>query len=177
MSRFPLALGLAVLALIALTGCSQIIPMTAADDANNPGCAAVIVRLPDTVGDMPKRETDAQATAAWGNPASVLVRCGVEVPRASTLPCIELEGIFFLRDVSDKKFWKFTTFGRDPALDIVVSRKAFTSPGIPLNDLLNAVSFLPPNGQKCTSTDDTVTGQDIDLPPVPTTAPSPTPAG
>ena len=45
-------------------------------------------RLPETVDGLERRETNAQATGAWGNPASVLLRCGVPTPgpTASTTP-------------------------------------------------------------------------------------------
>jgi hypothetical protein len=143
--------------LIVLSGCAPIVSMDAADDANSPDCAAVIVRLPGTVGGLEKRQTDAQSTAAWGDPDQVLLRCGVAVPAASELPCID-KGIFWLRDDSEEAFWRFTTFGRDPAIDVVVDKDIASGPGIVLEDLANAVSFTPENGLRCTDTDVTVTG-------------------
>jgi hypothetical protein len=142
---------------LVLGGCSPIVAMEPADDANDPDCAAVIVRLPDTVGGLAKRQTDAQSTAAWGEPDQVLLRCGVAVPEASELPCID-KGIFWLRDDSREGFWRFTTFGRDPAIDVVVARGIASGPGVVLEDLANAVSFTPENGLRCTDTDVTVTG-------------------
>ncbi len=61
--------------------------MTPAADANDPVCAEVSVRLPDSVDGEPRRWTDAQATGAWGNPSVVLLTCGVEPPAPSTLAC------------------------------------------------------------------------------------------
>jgi hypothetical protein len=154
--------GAALLVAIAvtLTGCTPIVSMHAADDANDPDCAAVIVRLPDTVGGLAKRQTDAQSTAAWGEPDQVLLRCGVAVPAASELPCID-KGIFWLRDDREEGFWRFTTFGRTPAIDVAVARDIASGPGVVLEDLENAVSFTPENGLRCTDTDDTVTGEPI----------------
>lgn len=51
-----------------LTGCSGDVPMIPADDANNPACADVIVRLPSTVDGLDRRYTNAQSTGAWGDP-------------------------------------------------------------------------------------------------------------
>lgn len=150
--------GLALCALLA--GCSPIVALTPAPDANNPDCAAVIVRLPDQVGGLAKRQTDAQATGAWGEPDAVVLTCGVEVPAASELPCID-KGVFWLRDDSSDAYWLFTSFGRDPAVDVVVDRDIASGPGVVLEDLENAVSFTPVNGLVCTDTDDTVTGGDI----------------
>ena len=98
MTRWTRALTAAAV-LIVLGGCAPIVSMKQAEDANAPECAAVIVRLPDTVGGLEKRQTDAQSTAAWGDPDQVLLRCGVPVPAASELPCID-KGIFWLRDES-----------------------------------------------------------------------------
>ena len=79
-SMLPLA------ALIALTGCAPTVTLEPAADAANPECAEVIVRLPDTVDNNDYRHTDAQGTGAWGDPAAVLLRCGVPVPGPTTLP-------------------------------------------------------------------------------------------
>lgn len=159
MSRRTRALTAAAvpMALLVLAGCAPIVSMQQADNADSPDCAAVIVRLPDTVAGLDKRQTDAQSTAAWGDPDQVLLRCGVAVPEASELPCID-KGIFWLRDDSDDGFWRFTTFGRDPAIDVVVARDIAAGPGVVLEDLANAVAFTPDNGLRCTDTDVTVTG-------------------
>lgn len=146
---------------MALSGCAPTVVLDPAGDANNPDCAAVIVRLPDTVGGLEIRQTDAQSTAAWGEPDQVVLRCGVEVPAASELPCID-KGIFWLRDDSKDGYWLFTSFGRDPAIDVAVDRDIGSGPGVVLEDLENAVSFTPQNGLECTDTDDTVTGESVE---------------
>jgi hypothetical protein len=180
MSRFrPVALAAGLLVTLAtLTACAPTVALEPAGDANNAGCADVIVRLPDTVADLTRRETNAQSTAAWGSPEvpnqpGVLLRCGVDVPAASTLPCVPLEGVYFLRDDSDPDFLKFTTFGRDPAIDVIVDTN--TVPGVALNELLPALAFLPTNGLECTDVVDTVTGDELAT-PGPTPSPTPTPA-
>src|SRR4051794_17572569 len=77
----------AVAASALLSGCAGTVGMEPAADATDPACADVIVRLPDTAADVDRRETDAQGTGAWGDPASVLLRCGVEPSGPTTLPC------------------------------------------------------------------------------------------
>jgi hypothetical protein len=163
--RWP-ALAAATSLVLLLAGCAPAVSLTPADDANNPDCAAAIVRLPDTVGGLAKRQTDAQSTAAWGQPDQVVLRCGVAVPSASELPCID-KGMFWLRDDSNQNFWRFTTFGRDPAIDVAVDRDVVSGPGAILDDLENAVSFTPENGLRCTDTQDTVTGESLDPTPSP----------
>jgi hypothetical protein len=160
----------ALAGILILSGCAPIVALKPAENANDPGCAAVIVRLPDTVSGLAIRQTDAQSTAAWGEPDQVLLFCGVEVPTASELPCID-KGIFWLRDDSDDAVWTFTSFGRDPAVRLIVDRDPAISPGLVLEDLENAVSFTPVNGLTCTDTEETVTGQD------PFSEPSPAPTG
>lgn len=140
---------------VALAGCSPVVSMTpAAEHANDPGCAAAIVRLPDTLGDFALRQTDAQATAAWGEPTVALLYCGVPVPQASDLPCVKIEGLFWLREEVAAGL-ALTTYGRDPAVRLVVDADAL-SPGIALNQIANAVSYLPSNGRECVDLEDTV---------------------
>ncbi|WP_010203308.1 DUF3515 family protein [Salinibacterium sp. PAMC 21357] len=123
-TRTPVLALLAVAPLLAtLAGCSTILPLEPADDAANPACADVIVRLPDTVAGLDIRETNAQGTAAWGEPANVLVRCGVAVPDpTAALACVTApeNGIDWLRDDSDAPNFVFTTYGRDPAVQVII---------------------------------------------------------
>jgi hypothetical protein len=160
MKRRRATLAAAAAIALSLAGCSPIVALQPAGDANNPDCAAVIVRLPDTVGGLDIRQTDAQSTAAWGEPDQVVLFCGVDVPAASELPCID-KGVFWLRDDSETDVWMFTTFGRDPAVRVIVDREIASGPGVVLDDLENAVSFTPENGLRCTDTDDTVTGESV----------------
>ena len=154
-SRLAATALLAIAATLALAGCSQVVALDPAGDANNPACADVIVRLPDNLQGLERRETNAQATGAWGYPAAVLLRCGVEVPAASTLPCVEVDGIFWLRDGADDPTFVFTTFGRDPAVDVVIDQDA-ASPGLVLSDLSRMVEFTEPNGLECDAVEDSL---------------------
>ncbi|GAA3750421.1 hypothetical protein GCM10022239_27130 [Leifsonia bigeumensis] len=163
--RRVLAIALAPLALLALAGCAPIVPMVAAPDAQNPECAEVIVRLPDAIEDAAKqgsgnepvgvwlkRETDAQGTGAWGNPAAILLRCGVAVPGPTTQQCVTLKGIDWLRDDSGAPNYVFTTFGRDPAIEVIVDGERASGTNA-LVDLSNAVGSIPATGA-CTNPDD-----------------------
>ncbi len=108
-----------------LSGCSATLALEPADDAINPACAAVVVRLPDTVSTLPARETNAQGTGAWGSPASVILRCGVPVPApTATLPCVTVDGIDWLRDDTGDPNFVFTTYGREPAIEVIVNSDA-----------------------------------------------------
>ena len=144
----------AVAALVAgLTGCASIVPLEPADDADDPGCADVIVRLPEVVAGQEQRETNAQATGAWGSPTTVLLYCGVEVPSASTQRCIRVDGIDWLVNGDDAPSYVLRSYGREPAIDVVVDGVA-VGPTPVLRDLSRAVSFTRPNGHACTDLSD-----------------------
>jgi hypothetical protein len=165
-TRTPVLAMLAMVPLLGmLGGCAAIVPLEAADDATNPTCAEVIVRLPDTVAGLDLRETNAQATGAWGEPATVLLRCGVAVPDpTASLACVTApeNGIDWLRDDSDAPNYVFTTYGRDPAVQVIID-----SDGDPdvegdevsgfdaLTQLASAVSQIAPE-RFCVALSDTV---------------------
>jgi hypothetical protein len=136
---------------LAVSGCAAIVPMRPADDAANPLCAEISVRLPDVVDGNAIRETDAQATAAWGDPAVVLLTCGVAVPAPSTLRCVTISGVDWLVDDSDPDLGVFTTYGRDPAVQVAVDHDVSDSSA--LYALSGAVSTNPATGA-CTTPDD-----------------------
>lgn len=148
MSRRPLAALAAAALLAVLAGCSPTVAATPAADANDPLCAAVTVRLPDTLGELPQRDTDAQATGAWGDPTQVLLTCGVKVPRASSLPCVRVDGIDWIQDDRKAPLYIFTSFGRTPAVDVAL-RTTKVSGDTVLTDLADAVRETKPNGLEC----------------------------
>lgn len=155
--RVPAILAAASLAL-GLAACSPVVSMTPAPEfANDPACAEAIVRMPSAISSYALRQTDAQGTAAWGEPTVVLFSCGVPVPVVSELPCVEIAGISWLREEVEAGF-AFTTYGRDPAVRVVVDPEA-VGPGVVLDELSNPVSFTPENGRACVDFEDTVTGR------------------
>lgn len=127
---------------VLLTGCAAAVPMQPAADAENPTCADIIVRLPGTVADQPERETNAQATGAWGDPAAVLLRCGVDVPGPTTLPCVSINGVDWIEDDSDAPRYRYTTYGRDPATEVFLDSRV-VSGSTTLVDLADAVANVP----------------------------------
>jgi hypothetical protein len=158
MPRRPAALAAAALLplALALAGCAPTVVAKAAKDANDPLCAQVTVHLPGTAGGLAQRETDAQATGAWGDPERVLLTCGVAVPKVSALPCVEVNGVYWLRDDQAKPLYVFTTYGREPAIDVAIEQGKEASPGNVLYDLTDAVRETKTNGLKCQSVQDTL---------------------
>lgn len=146
----------AIVAVLALSGCVGAVPMDAVPDSNNPECAAVTVRLPDKVADLARRETHAQATGAWGDPAAILLTCGLAKPGPTTLPCVTINNVDWIEDDSRKPLYTYTTFGREPAVQVAIDSNA-VSGSTALVDLSGAVSVLPVTGQ-CLSPIDVYNG-------------------
>ncbi len=139
--------------------------MEAAKGANDPACAQVVSRLPKTISGQERRWTDAQATGAWGDPAAILLICGLEAPGPSTLPCRPFDGVDWLVDESqaDQNRYTLTTFGRQPAVQVYLDYAAASSADVAqaLAPLIR--EYLPATGAVCSSPSDA------------TPAPTPTP--
>lgn len=146
-----------------LAGCAGTVSLQAAADATDPACADVIVRLPDTVAGEERRTTDAQATGAWGDPASVLLHCGVPPIGPTTLPCGNVNGVDWIVDNTNDPTYVFTTYGRTPAVEVVLDYDAVGGTSA-LDDLRQAVQSIPQTAQ-CLDAED-VLGT-----PTPTPAP------
>ncbi len=153
MRLFGRSLVVAALAasLLGLASCSSTVSIPPAPDANNPLCADVSVRLPKVVDGMQRRWTDAQATGAWGDPTTVILACGVMPPGPTTLECVTIEGVDWIIDPSDEPNYRFTTYGRTPAVEVFLTYDpATTSSAEVLRAFTSAVSGLPVDGP-CTA--------------------------
>lgn len=154
-----------------LVGCAgPSVPMQPAEFAADPLCAEVTVRLPDVVNDLERRDTNAQATGAWGNPAAILLRCGVPTPPPTTDRCISINGIDWIEDASKAPTYVYTTYGRTPAAEVVLDMTQVSGTAS-LIDLQDAVAQLPKTGG-CVGADDLdelLDGQDPNA--TPTAAP------
>jgi len=154
--RGALLLPLAAAALL-LAGCAPVVAMTPAPQATSVGCAGVVVRLPDRIGDLAKRQTDAQGTGAWGDPAAITLTCGLSTPQASGIPCQTVDGVDWLledRRIAGVDRRVFTTFGRAPGTQVVVDPAA-----VPVGTVLEALAepvaaATRRTGQECRSIED-----------------------
>lgn len=122
----------------ALAGCTSTVSMDAAEDAGNPLCADVTVRLPGTVDGQERRWTDAQATGAWGNPsAAILLTCGVTPPGPTEARCITIGGVDWVVDESEAPKYRITTYGRTPAIEVYLDNEVVSS-----NDVLDRLGTI-----------------------------------
>ncbi len=133
---------------LTLVGCSSTVSLDPAAGANDPACAAVTVRLPDAVDGQQRRWTDAQATGAWGDPASVILTCGLDAPGPSELPCQTAGGVDWLIDDSDAPNYRFTSYGRTPAVEVYLDYDVVSARTV-LDALGTAVQQLPSDGSAC----------------------------
>jgi hypothetical protein len=133
-------------ALLGITACSPAVDVTPAADAANPACAPMMVALPDAIGDAKLRKTNSQATAAWGDPSQVILRCGVNVPGPTTDRCVSVNGVDWVIKEADSA-WTLTTFGRKPATEILLTKDQETiSSATVLADLSGAAAKIPATG-------------------------------
>ena len=124
-------LALSVLALLTAAACAPAISVQVAPHATDPVCAAVVLALPAELASHPRLDTTSQATTAWGDPAApIVLRCGVEPPGPTTAKCvtatdgagtsvdwIAVEGA---AGSDGGATWTFTTYGREPAVEVTV---------------------------------------------------------
>jgi hypothetical protein len=160
---------IAAIALVTLTACAGTVPLTPATHATSAGCAGIVAQLPQIVSSqsLPSRETNAQGTGAWGDPATVLLRCGVPVPDpTSTLVCITVDGIDWLRDDGIAPDTSFTTYGRNPATTVVIDSKV--DGNSTLTDLAPAIGSVKAE-HHCLDPSDVLQGGDpVEATPTPT---------
>ena len=128
------ALGVALVA----AGCTPTVHLEPAPHANDPRCA---VRVPDAIASFDRVWTDAQSTAAWGDPSAVLFTCGLEPPAPSTLQCVSIGGVDWIVDDSEFPNLRLTTYGRTPAAQAYVDTEAVSSNDV-LSSLSNAAAML-----------------------------------
>lgn len=163
--RRLLLASLAVPSLLLLTACAPTVSLPTAPYQTAKGCAAISVRLPATVGSAAKRLTDQQGTAAWGtgNPPSVVLRCGVTPPGATTDQCLEVGGVDWLaHPVPGSQQYVVTTFGRSPAVQLVIDTARIGS-SVALPAIANAiVAAIPRQTARCVAAEQ----------PTPTSTPS-----
>lgn len=144
--RAPLRLS-AVLAALALatTGCgARTATVEAAPDAANPACAPAMVAMPDELADLALRPTDSQATAVWGDPAAVVLRCGVPVPGPTTDRCLRVQEVDWVVRDEDAN-WRLTTYGRTPAVEVLFAKDGASSDSV-MTGLASAVARIPADG-------------------------------
>lgn len=135
------AVGLGLLAALLLSSCASAVDVVPGERATDVACAALMVRLPDELGDRARRPTTSQSTSAWGSPAVVL-RCGLAPPPPSTDPCLTVAGVDWLAQTLPGGR-RYTTYGRDPAVDVLLPRQDDDGADTVLAALAGPVAAIP----------------------------------
>ncbi len=150
---------------IALSGCARTVVVEPAADAANPQCADIMLRLPDELDGQQVRDTSSQGTKAWGDPNVAVVRCGVTPPGPTTDQCVSVSGVDWIsKGGEDDDTWVFTSYGRTPAVEVLVNRKLASG-----SDVLATVS---PAMQVFEAQDECVGAEDVgEIPGQPSTPP------
>jgi hypothetical protein len=103
----------------------------------------MMVALPDTIGEAKLRKTNSQGTAAWGDPSLVILRCGVNVPGPTTDRCVSVNDVDWVIKEGDP-VWTLTTFGREPATEILIDPDKISSATV-LADLSASAAKITSN--------------------------------
>lgn len=140
---------------VALSGCTPAVHVEPAVNAAEPACAEIMISLPEEVAGYERRDTDSQATAAWGDPSRVVLRCGVPERGPTTNKCVGVNGVDWVIE-EGKENWTLTTYGRNPATEVLISPDEVASSTV-LVDVSNAVSQIPQD-EKC------LNASDVELP-------------
>lgn len=142
-----MALGAAAVLVCGVGGCAGDVVVTPLPQASSTACGKVVAAFPETVGGMPRVSVSPDAAAgAWGDPA-VIARCGAGALAPTTTECIDVDDVGWIPEpLSDGT--RFTTFGTDPALEVLVPSRYDPAPLLlPAFDA--AARALPPNGLRC----------------------------
>ena len=140
---------LLVFSILLLSGCTATVNLEAAEDSNNPACAEVMVRLPDTLGEHQQRFTNSQATAAWGDPSAVLLRCGLPEVTISELPCVTAGNFDWLVDDSQAPSYRFISYATSPAVEVIVNSDVAS--GVTTLESLEAAVSVIDQTKRCTA--------------------------
>lgn len=140
-------MALGATAVVMLSGCSSAVEIAAAPLAGGEVCRSAASAWPDQVGAQERREvSDASAGAAYGDPA-IIARCGVPALGPTTDDCIEVDGLGWVaQPLSDGT--RFTTFGRDPAIEVLIPKDYAPEPLL-LPAFSKAAQSLPTNDLAC----------------------------
>ena len=146
LTRLLVSLGAALL-LGTLSACSS---LDVADpvEAESAGCLSVAAHWPKTVGGRSLRPTSSSSAAvrAWGDPA-IIARCGVPLIGPTTDQCLDVSGIDWVaHQLTDGV--RFTTYGRTPAIEILVPG-AYAPEPLLLPAFGKAAAAIPQGGRRC----------------------------
>lgn len=150
--KASIATVLALGAGISLSGCSEPVEVAPAENAADARCAQVMITLPREISGQPKRKTTSQATAAWGTPASAILKCGEIAPAVTSDRCSTIDEVDWTARENNDGTWTIATYGREPYITITIDTARISS-----SDVAVAVSDAVKNNEatkRCSSARD-----------------------
>lgn len=136
-----------------LSGCSDSVEVTAPPHAA--ACEPATALWPATVAGKGARAVDsggdstgaaARDAGAWGDPA-VIASCGWPALGPTDKECLDVDGVYWVVERLGDGV-KFTTFGRAPAIEVLVP-DAYKPEPLILPAFGPAAKALPTNGRSC----------------------------
>lgn len=118
--RPPLILPLVLLAGL-VAGCSSSVKVEPFEQSDSQVCGVVADSWPPAVAGQPQRAdvaVQSQGVAAWGDPP-IIARCGAPMPEPTTDQCLDVDGVDWVALPLEDGV-RFTTYGRDPAIQVLV---------------------------------------------------------
>lgn len=149
-ARVGTVVGALTITVTLLAGCSKAVGVSLPEQAGSAACVAVSKLWPaDVSGHQPVDVSPVSpAVRAYGDPA-IIARCGVAEPAPST-DCLSVNDVDWAVTILTDGA-KFVTYGRFPALEVLVpSSAAPGSEGSLLPVFTAAAKALPTTGRKCT---------------------------
>ncbi|MCR6647959.1 MAG: DUF3515 domain-containing protein [Cellulomonas sp.] len=157
----PRRLVVLVLLPAALAGCSSVVATSPGPFATDPVCAQVVLATPEELADgLTRQDTNAQSTTAWSDgSAAVVLRCGVTPLEPTTDRCQSVEAadgtsvdwviVASEPDHEDSSDWTFTTYGRVPAVEVLVPAEIARTHPTSFLDRLGAAVALTERERGC----------------------------
>lgn len=139
-------LALPVLLVVGSAGCSQAVEIEVPAFATQAPCPQPPWPQQVAGHDRVATSSDSNAVAAWGDPP-IIARCGVAAPGPTTLECLGVDDVdWIVEPLSDGT--RFTTYGRKPAMQVLVP-DAYSPEPMVLGSFTLVAGRLPGTGRRC----------------------------
>ncbi len=146
-ARSVAALGTLAVVTPVLAACTSAETVQPAPSATDPGCAQVMLDLPKELDGLEKRTTPSQATAAWGAPARIILRCGTKDRGPTSDPCTTVGEVDWVSTEESETKWRMTAYGRVPGIEVNLDTEHVSSSNV-AEALAEAVKNVPAE-KKC----------------------------
>ena len=139
-----------------LTACS-VPPVEAkpAAYANSAECQQASKKWPHDVANLHPYPvtTPSESVRAWGKrpESSIIARCGVPSPGPTTDACIDVNGVDWVQQQLGKDGFRYVTYGRTPALEVLVPNNLGGAPATLLPAFADAAKTIPQGKHRCSN--------------------------